>query len=163
MTWALKPYYLINILVFLIYPAFRVYCSHYNLNKKYFNSVTSERENQVMISFLILICIKYIRHFTSFQQLTYEFLFYSKLGFSFLFFLFSYVAFFWYSALVIIVWVLVKVPQYDGPSKVAPLIGENRFKEMIIDRRLNNRLDNNCFVIYYSPYSDKCSFVSVLI
>lgn len=164
MKWMLKPYYFINLLVALVYPLFRLYQHYYNnKSKTFYQSTTYERESHVILSFFTLICIKYVRYFTSFQQIIYETLFYSKLAFLFLFFLYSYISFFWYFVIVALSWIFVKVPSYDGPSKLVSLIGESRFEELVLNRKTKNKkLDNYCLVIFYSPFSDKCTFVSNL-
>jgi hypothetical protein len=164
MKWLFQSYYLINILVASIYPLFRLYQSHYyTKNNIFYQSSAYERESHVIISFFTLVCIKYVRYFTSVQQIVYETLFYSKLAFLFLFFLYSYLSFFWYFVVLALSWIFVKVPTYDGPTKLISLIGESRFEEFVLNKKnKNSKLNNYSLVVYYSPFSDKCTFVSFI-
>lgn len=159
MVWFLKSYYLYNFLVCAMYPLFRYY-NYHNNNYQFYKSSTYERENHVVISFMSLVLIKYLRHFTSLQQLVYEFVFYCKLGFTFLFFLYSYTLCFWYSILVMSCWIFVKLPVYNGPSKIINIIGDSRFKDLVVNKKhKNNKKDNYSFVVFHSLLSDKCIFV----
>lgn len=162
MNWAFKPYFLFNYLVFLIYPAFRIYQEYFNRhNSKFFQSASYQRENQLILSIMVLIGLKYFRYFTSFQQLTNEILFYSKLAFSILFFLYSYTFFFWYVVFILAVWFSVKLPKYDGPNKIVLITGEQRFTDLVLEKTfVNKKMDNFCFVVFFSELSDKCHFVS---
>ena len=70
----------------------------------------------------------------------------------------------WYCILVLICWISFKLPMYEGPSRIFNITGENRFTDLVINKKMpNNRLDNFAFVVFYSPLSDKSTYVSLII
>lgn len=156
--WILNGYYLLNLFVCFIYPAYRIYVNYTNDNF-FYKSSTYSKENHIIFSFSTMVLLKLFRQYTSFKQILSEFFFYSKLGTIFLFFFLNYSYCIWYSILVVSVWVLVKVPRYSGPSKIIPIQGNELFTKLVKEKKKNSHCNNYAFVIYHSVLSDKCIFV----
>lgn len=155
--WIINSYYLLNLFISLTYPAYRLY-AFYSLNNFFYKSSAYGKENHIIFSFSTLILLKLFREYTSFKQILTEFFFYSKLGTIFLFFFLSYSYCIWYCILVVSVWVLVKIPRYNGPSKIFPIQGDELFNKLV--KSIKKNANNYSFVIFHSNLSDKCIFVS---
>lgn len=160
-SWYFKPYFLANyFLILFTFPLFKYYVEQYKSNKDFYYENTTERESHILASFATIILIRYFRYFTNFQMLVNDSLFYVKVAYGFIFLFINLKYFIWYMILVIVAWILVKIPYYDGPSKVIPIHSKSSFDEYVVNNVLKKKHVYS-LVVFYSQLSDKCTFVNL--
>ena len=166
-----SAYYIFNYLLIAIYPILRNSGNKYMLKRK--DNWGYQREDSIITILVTIILLRYIKYFSNWDKFFCEIFFYSKFAISVLLALISRKIFFWYILACLIVWLLIKFPQYKGPSNIIEIPNQEAFNEMII--RIQNRHkeksnkkghhnisttieDSYMFVIFYSNYSYDCLY-----
>ena len=145
MSWYFRPYFIVNYLLCSIYFIFK-YCS---------NNIENPRENHVIMSFLTIILLRFFKYFTSAQMFVYDTLFYIKLINFFLFFFVEYKYAIWYAVILIISYILIEIPRYNGKTNILPINTQHEFNSLILN---NIKKNTYSFVVFHSHLSSKCIF-----
>ena len=170
-----SAYYIFNSLLILIYPILRNSGNKYMLKRK--DNWGYQREDSIITILVSIILLRYIKYFSNWDKFICEIFFYCKFAISILLFLISRKIFFWYILSCLIVWLLIKYPQYKGPSNIIEIANYQVFNELIISsqnkqkEKSNKKLHHNItskiedsylFVIFYSNYSYDCLYTEEL-
>lgn len=151
MSWYIKPYYLLNYCLCMVFPLFRLYADPKN---------QSDKENHIIASFTTIIILRYLRYYTTFQMFIYDTIYYLKFANLAIFFFINYKYALWYAIVTIILQILTEIPKYTGPTKILPIVSLYEFNTYVINnpsKKLNYSL-----VLFKSPLSTKCIFTDEL-
>lgn len=157
LKYYIHPYFIFNLILCLIYPTLKIL----GLNSHYLRAKDSwgyEREYSLITGIGTLIVIRFLRYFTNYKKLINEILFYVKLGSAACMYFVDYRLAVWYSFGCIVVFILFRPPQYDGPSKIEIIPTEENLSE-VINRKDVKGIDNYTFAIFYSNLCENCIFV----
>jgi hypothetical protein len=157
-----NPYHIFNIVLAMVYPILRS-TGIKIIHLKTRDTWGFQREYTILTGICTIIILRYIRYFTSMKKFINEVLFYSKCGNLIMFYFIDFRIACWYSFACIVVWILFKIPIYNGPSKVLYISSQDVFKEKVFKKNKNVKGDNYWFIIFYSNYCDNCIFVNKII
>jgi len=156
------PYYILNYLLGLIYPLIK----YIGMNTPHLQTKDSfgfSREYSVITGIITLIVIRFLRYFTNVKKFVNETIFYIKIGNALALFFIDVRLTCWYIFVCAIVWIIVKVPEYKGPSRIFYIASKEVFDEMLkYKNKLIKSADHYVFAIFYSNYNDNCKYVSNL-
>ena len=170
-----SAYYIFNSLLILIYPILRNSGNKYMLKRK--DNWGYQREDSIITILVSIILLRYIKYFSNWDKFICEIFFYSKFAICVLLALISRKIFFWYILACLLVWLLIKFPQYKGPSNIIEIANYQVFNELIISSQNKQKEKSNkkshhntttkieesyLFVIFYSNYSYDCLYTEEL-
>jgi len=150
----LKPYYIINSLSLLFYPAVR----HFS-NLKTPKTLTADeflpaglqhdREIQVLGTVAILLAVRFFKAH-SFDEFVLNLFRYLKLSFLILLALMNIWVSVWYAFILIVIWVIFPIPLYDGPSKFIDFKSMSEFLSKVLES------DHNWVILFYADWHETC-------
>ena len=170
-----SAYYIFNCLLIAIYPILRNSGNKYMLKRK--DNWGYQREDSIITILVTIILLRYIKYFSNWDKFLSEIFFYSKFAISILLALISRKIFFWYILACLIIWLLIKFPQYKGPSNIIEIPNHETFSELLIKTQERHKEKSNkkghhnntvaiedsyLFVIFYSNYSYDCLYTEEL-
>ncbi len=158
MSFYYTPYFIFNTILALIYPILKtIGLQTVNLQVK--DTWGFQREYTILSGILTITILRFLRYFTNMKKFVNDAIFYAKFCNFILFYFFDLRLACWYLCACVIVWILFKIPFYNGASKVFYFSSDEMFKERVFKKTKGVKGDNYWIVIFFSNYSDTCIFV----
>jgi len=152
-------YHITNTIGLLLYPIYRT-----KVNTGFSESLTGNREYQIMIITSIIAFIKFFKSITWEEWINNLFV-YGKAGSALLFIFKDYRLGIWYIIFCVIVWIFIKIPHYTGPSKIQEIYFQEHFDSLFLKENEYKLLPKGVLInmiLFYANWSDVSLYVFLL-
>ena len=144
----LTAYHILNVFGLSLYPVYR-----YKNADVIESSPYNNREYQILITVFLISLVKFFRSIC-WEEWIHNLFIYGKTASVLLFLFQDYRLGIWYVIFCLLVWIFLKIPHYNGPSKIQEVYNED-FET--IDAQIKIKL-----LLFYADWSDACLFVIYL-